>query len=288
MSYPNVRSSNCGTLTGMEHAGYCRDQRSGRRGLTLIEILIFSSLFALAGIIFTNVLIIVTRLQARQSAVAQVNQETQFLLQTIQALVADAVLIDMTRDSATSTLRLRTVAATDPTLVFASGTAVYIRQGSGGSAPTQLISERVSVSSLQFTRRVNAGAHDTLDVSFILAYETNNPYREYEQRIRVSAARSAAAVFDSDIRASSTGAYRIGTSTAAWASINDTMFFNASGNVALASVFIEPRERLEINEGDVYIASSSRGLILRDAGGFCQRHQVATDGSITKTGITCP
>ena len=57
---------------------------SSRAGFSLLEMVIFAALFALAAVSFMTILVSVTRIQVRQGAAAEVNQQSQFLLQTIQ------------------------------------------------------------------------------------------------------------------------------------------------------------------------------------------------------------
>jgi hypothetical protein len=270
----------------MNAQGHCRNH-DARRGLTLVEILLFAAMFAIAGLIFTNVLVVVVRLQARHEATAQVNQESQFLLYNIQELVADSIYVDMTADEATSTLRLRTSSTTDPTTVFASGTTVFIQETDSGT-PQKLTTDRVQVADLQFTRRVNPGARDSVDVSFTMSYNSENLLRQYSQDTQVSVARVGAATFDSDLNASTTGTYALGTSANYWDSINDTIFFASSSNVGIAADRMTPLTRLHVQQGDIYITTSTRGIILKTAGGSCYRYTVSTGGVLTKNSISCP
>jgi type II secretory pathway pseudopilin PulG len=90
-----------------------------RKGFTLIELLIFSAILIFLGVTFVAILVIVTRVQVRQSAAAEVNQQSQFLTQTIQYYVQNARLVDMTADTSAGTLKLRESDPTkDPTYVF--------------------------------------------------------------------------------------------------------------------------------------------------------------------------
>src|SRR5439155_3691810 len=78
-----------------------------RSGFTVLELILFTAIFVGTGVIFITILLTITRVHVRQSAVAEVNQQSQFLLQTIQRNVASASLIEMQTDVATATLKLR-------------------------------------------------------------------------------------------------------------------------------------------------------------------------------------
>jgi type II secretory pathway pseudopilin PulG len=67
-----------------------------RKGFTLIELLIFAAMLIFIGVMFEAILLVVTRVQARQSAAAEVNQQSQVLTQTIQYYIQNAWLVDMT------------------------------------------------------------------------------------------------------------------------------------------------------------------------------------------------
>jgi type II secretory pathway pseudopilin PulG len=93
-----------------------------RKGFTLIELLVFVVLFLFFGTMFVVILVAVTRVQVRQSAAAEVNQQSQFLTQTIQNYVQSARLVDMTADTALGTLKLReSNSANDPTYIYLGG-----------------------------------------------------------------------------------------------------------------------------------------------------------------------
>ena len=216
---------------------------SFRSAFTLFEILIATALFSIVIGSFITILVTVTRIQVQQASLAEVNQQSQFLLQQVQYYVAHSSLIDMPVDQATTTLRLRMPASsTDPTVITLSGGIVYLQQGS--NAIQALSSSHISISGLSFTRRANPPAHDSVDVAFSLAYTTSNIQQMASQMFQTSVARVSAASFDSNLVPSSTNTYSLGGSGAIWTSVNNIVDFSGSSvGINTAS----PQQALEVN-----------------------------------------
>ncbi len=128
-----------------------------RRGFTLIELLIFSSIFVVVIIGFVTALIMILRVQTRESSQTDVSSQGQFLVQQIQYYIQSARLVDMTQDVPETTLVLReTVASStlDPTKIMLIGGTVYLSKGANGVLQP-LTSNKVVVSNLSFTRHFN-------------------------------------------------------------------------------------------------------------------------------------
>lgn len=260
------------------------DLASRRDGFTLIELLIFAAIFAVVAVSFTAVLISATKVQVRQTAAAEVNQQSQFLLQSIQTFVGQASLIDIPTSTATSSLKLRTSASsTDPTLIYLSGGVVYLQQGAG--AVQALTSSRVNLSNLTFTRLANPPGHDTVSLSFIMAYNSSSSQQQFSQGLETAIARVSAATFDSNILPSSGNTLTLGVSQNDWKAINNTLFFNgANVGVGVSS----PNALLQVSGGDIYTDTVGKGLILRDSGGGCWRLAVNASGTVSSASLTCP
>ena len=219
-----------------------------RKGFTVIELLIFSAIFAVVSIAFVAILLTITRVQLRETSIAEVSQQSQFLLQSIQRYIENSSLIEMSADVPTSTLKLRMPSlANDPTYIYLSSSTVYVKETNGGAA-VPLTSSRVLVSTLNFTRRANASGHDSVAVSFLVEYNTSNIQQKASRALTTAIARVSAATFDSDIRASSTNTYKIGAATQEWQSINNTIFFSGS-NVGIGPGAVSPQQRLEVDGG---------------------------------------
>lgn len=49
-----------------------------------------------------------------------------------------------------------------------------------------------------------------------------------------------------------------------------------------------PKSRVHVNNGDIYVEQSSRGVILKSPNGSCFRIRVGTDGTLSTVSVTCP
>jgi len=74
------------------------------------------------------------------------------------------------------------------------------------------------------------------------------------------------------------------------ASINDRSLerlkITNSGNVGIG--ISNPKSRVEIQSGNLYISDPARGIVTRSASGQCWRITVNNDGTFSTTSITCP
>ena len=205
-----------------------------RKAFGIVEVLLYAAIFAAVVIAAVGVYVSVTRVQSNQTAAAEVQEQSQFLLQKIQYFVQLSSLIDMPKDTQTTTLKLRMAAtSTDPTYftVNASGT-VYLQQGGGALQP--LTSPKVAVTNLSFTKRSNPPARDTVSVSFTMTYNPSNFLQAFSQMFEMSVARVSAATFDSSVVPSSTMVYGLGAPTNLWASLNGIVdFLNNATSVGI-------------------------------------------------------
>lgn len=219
---------------------------SPREGFTIIELLIFSAVFSLMSVSFLSALVSAIQVQVRQSSTAEVNQQSQFLLDTIQYYVQSASLVELPADVATTTLKLRmSSSSTDPTYIYLSNGGAYVKNTDAGDAQP-LTSNKVLISNLAFTKRANAPGHDSVSVLFTIAYNTENIKQSFLQNLQLSVARVGAATFDSNIVPSANNTFRIGNAAQDWQSINNTIYFSGS-NVGIG--ISTPGQALEINGG---------------------------------------
>jgi Tfp pilus assembly protein PilW len=271
-----------------------------RKGFTLIEMLIFSAISSLVMIAFISMLVVVTRIQVRQSAAAEVNQQSQFLLQKVQQYVEMASFIDNNpKDVATTTLKLwmpsSTSGNTPLVYIFLSSSTtpnhigkVYVSTSSPNPAVAQaLTSDRVDVTSLYFTKRANPGGHDSVSITFGLQYATQNLQQRFAESLQTAVARAGTAYFDSDMMPA-IGNYKLGDGTSNWSPINGVLYFPVGGNVGVGAM--SPTAKLQVDGGDLYIDDPSYGVLLKDSSGnVCWRIKVtAVTGALTTTSSTCP
>lgn len=256
------------------------------RGFTIIELLIFAAIFSVMSVAFLSALVSSIQIQTKQLAASEVNQQSQFLLDTIQYYVQSASLIEMSSDAATTTLKLRmSSSSTDPTYIYLSGSAVYLKQTDSGTAQA-LTSSKVSVSNVSFTKRANNPGHDSVNVLFTMAYNSTSPNQSFLQNLQLSVARVGAATFDSSIVPASNNTYKLGTSAQDWQSINNTIFF-ASGNVGVGSGASSPTQLFQVG-GDMYISGAGNGIILKAPNGTsCFKLTITNGGQFATSTVTC-
>jgi len=240
--YPSLRSF---------HAP--RSTLHDKKGFTLIELLVFSGIFVFIMVAFITIFITITRVGTRQSAAAEVNQQSNFLIRQVQYYIEQSSLIELDQDQATSTLKLRMAASsTDPTYIYLSASTTYLRQTDGGTA-FPLTSNKVNVTGLAFTKRSNSPSRDVVDVQFTVTNNTQNIQQQFSQSINTSIARLNAAVFDSNLLPSSTATYHLGVATHTWNSVNEKLYL-AGLNVGIGTPY--PTQALEI-DGGLRLSTSS-------------------------------
>lgn len=216
------------------------------QGFTIIEMMIFSAIFAVTAIGFFGILNAITSIQARQAGAGEVNTQSQFLLQTIQYYVNSSSLIELATDSATTTLKLRVASSTiDPTYIYLSGNQLLLKLSDTG-VPQTLSSSKVSISNLSFVKHSNPPARDSVSVSFTVSYNTPSLKQRFSQTLNTSIARVNAATFDSNVIPASSNTYKIGASSQLWQSVNDLIYFSGS-NVGIGTT--GPAQALEVNGG---------------------------------------
>jgi competence protein ComGC len=173
----------------MEH----RRAFKNREGFSLMELLIFTAIFALVIISFIVILVTVTNVQGRQSGASEVGQQGEFLIQQLQYYIESAHLVDMTQDVASTTLTLReSTSSLDPTTFTLSGGTLEVQQGAA-SLPAPLSSSKVNISSVSFTRHYNYNSasapygYDSVSYSFTMSATTSYT-TNYSQTFQSSAA----------------------------------------------------------------------------------------------------
>ena len=251
-----------------------RRHYTNRAGLTIIELLLFSAIFAVTSLVFITILLVIMRIQLRETGNAEVNQQTQFLIQTLQYRIERSYLIDIPADTATTTLTLRMPTGTDPTVIYAASssgiTGLYFTESTGPSQ--RLTSDRVNLSNVSFIRRRNPPGHDSVIVAFTMNYVTQNPQQQAAKTVNFSIARSGNVPFDSDLLDPPANNV-IGSVPGEWRSINETIFLSTNGNVGIGTP--NPTSKLDIAGNLRFIGASGtstcdatrRGTIWYSPGG---------------------
>jgi len=254
-----------------------------------MEFLLFAAIFSVTIIAFITILVSAVRIQSRQNAAAEVNQQSQFLLQTFQRYIEESVAIDMPANVTQPKLKLKMASSTlDPREVCLGGasvtgecgyggsdTTIYVKEGKNG-ASNPLTSQKVKVTNLAFTRLLNPGGHDTVEIVFTVEFQTTNPEHMFSRTLRSSIARVGPVLSIGSAYPELGNQYVLGTSTKHWHSINDVIFFDSSANyVGIRTP--NPTQRLEVNGGlllrpvasePLSCSSDARGTLwFQDGGG---------------------
>jgi Tfp pilus assembly protein PilV len=255
-----------------------------QRGFTLIEVLLFVGMFSIMVVAFMSIFVSVSDVSLRQTSAAEVGSQSQYLLQTIQFYVERSSVIDLAKDTATSTLKLRMASSTeDPTIIRLSGTAVTLQQA--GGAVITLTSSKVNVANLVFTKAENPPGHDSVAISFTIQNSSANLKQKFLEAFNTSVARVSAASFDSNVVPSANNTYGLGAAAGDWKSINNTIYFAGSKvGIGVSS----PSSTLQVTGGDVYIDTANQGLILKAPNGTsCYRLTVTNTGTLATSTIGC-
>lgn len=248
-------------------------------GFSLVELLIYVAIFSVSSVFLVAILTSVTRVQLRQRSYNEVNHQISFVASTIERLVQESVVVDIDSGIATSTLILRMATSTvDPTKIYASGTLVYIQEGT--STPITLTDSHVSVDNFSVSKFENAGSKSLVHVNLALSYNTNNTQAKFSRAIQFAVARISAASFDSSILPNNSASYDIGSASYQW---RDAYF---GGNIGIG---VAPASSFRIlTPGDIAISTSTRGLILTSPNNTCYRVAVSNAGALSASSVTCP
>ena len=189
------------------------------KGFSLVEILIYTAIIGIVGTLFSNILIIVTRVQNQQTSSIEVNQQMNFALSTIQRLIRESSAIEITAGTPASTLKLRVKDfAKDPTNITLSSGKIVLQQG--GGAAFNLTTDSVVVSQLSFLKITTYPGRDTVQIDISISYNTQNPQQQFTKTLTSMVARANAASFDSDIVPGSDNIYDMGISGTRWQDLN--------------------------------------------------------------------
>lgn len=60
----------------------------------------------------------------------------------------------------------------------------------------------------------------------------------------------------------------------------------ADGNVGISTA--DPKSKLQVTDGDVYIESIGKGIILKSEDGSCFRVTIKNDGTFSSESLSCP
>ena len=193
-----------------------------RKAFTLIEVLIYTALTAVVGMLMTGVLLSVSQVHQRESASTEVTGQLNFITQTIGRLVRTASNIEITAGVSTSAIKLRMQdSAKDPTCISLVSGTIKLAEGPGtnpndcSATTSDLTNTRVVVNALNFKKFVQYPGHDTVSYDIQITYNSQNPKAQVQRSLSSAIARVSAATFDSSLLPGNT-TYEIGQSGSAW------------------------------------------------------------------------
>jgi len=179
-----------------------------------MEVLIYTAILSITGTMLSGVLLNTTRIKSRQTAVIEVNEQLNFVLQNIQRSIADSSVIDITNGVSTSTLILKFKNETkNPTKFYIADSIIYKKEASGAAQP--LTNDSVIATAVNFLKVSGYSGHDSVQIDLTLTYNTTNPTSAFSRTLSSAIARVSAATFDSDLIPGSS-IHDIGTSAAKW------------------------------------------------------------------------
>lgn len=250
-----------------------------------MELVIYIAIFTVSAIFLVAILTTITKIQTREGSAGEVNRQIGFVGDTLKQLVQNSSLVDMQLGVATSTLRLRMASSTnDPTLLYATGTVVYLKQGS--SDPVALTSSDVTVDNFLVTPYQNPGGAAIVQIDLSMSYNSTNPSSRLTRSLETSIARVSAAQFDSSVYPASGGTLDLGTVTNQWRNGyfngaldvdgQTTMGTGAGGATVLKSY------------GNIGFSTSTFGIVFVTPSGSCLLMTLMNGGTIATSSVACP
>ncbi len=205
-----------------------------RNGFTLVELLIYSVIFA--GVSLTLVYFLSTffRVSGYQASSSEVANQANFILGKIQNEIATSSLVVVNDtgndevDDAVGTPRSKLLLKTrnettgdasdpeSPVLIYKNGSNVVLKRGNG--AETALNNSSVAVTNLAFTKVSTPPGKDVVVIDLTLQYQSPNAVDRISRDFTLGVSRAQAAAFDSSLSPNGSG-YSLGTGAAKWASL---------------------------------------------------------------------
>ena len=248
-------------------------------GFSLIELAIYIAIFVVSAVFLTAILTAVTRVQLRQKSYNEVNHQISFVGNTIERLVQESSVIDISAGTATSSLVLRLASSSlDPTSIYSSSTAIYLQEGT--STPIALTDSKINVDNFSVTKYENPSGKAIVQVSMAFSFNTSNDKAKFNRAVQLAIARVSAASFDSDIIPNATNSYDLGNSTYNWKSAYFAGSIGVGVNTSAAAKIK--------SSGDIAIASSTAGLILMSPNSTCYRVTITNAGAFSTSSVSCP
>lgn len=208
-------------------------QKNG--GFTLVELLLYVGIFSILAVVFSSVLVTVTKVNVGQIAKNEVANQMNFVLQKIQQSVSEGSLIVVRSDEPSDLVNPQTGSwdeedsnaagdpkctdckyliihpkdegngATDtrgPIIIYRDEAAdpdeIVVRKGYGAGAQVveKLSTPQVSVAGLKFTKYSNQPGRDLVEINLTMSYVSSQPQQQVTRNAVLGVSKAVAAVFD--------------------------------------------------------------------------------------------
>lgn len=212
-----------------------------QKGFTLVELMIYSVIFASVSLTLVYFLSTFFRVSGYQASSSEVANQANFILGKIQNEIATSTIV-VVNDTATSSptydeiddalsqphahLVLKTRGETtgdgndnqSPVLIYKSGANVMLKRGN--SAETALNNSSVAVTKLAFTKVSTPPGKDVVLIDLTLQYQSPNAVDRISRDFALGVSRAQAASFDSNVSpAPGASGLSLGSSGSKWASL---------------------------------------------------------------------
>lgn len=211
-----------------------------QKGFTLVELLIYSVIFAGVSLTLIYFLTVFFRVSGYQASSSEVANQANFILGKIQNEITASSLV-IVNDTATSSitydetddalnqphshlvLKAQTEASggagdnASPVLIYKDGTNAMLKRGS--QAEVTLNNASVTVTNLSFTKVSTPPGKDTVIVGLTLEYQSVNAAERISRDFTLGISRAQAASFDSYLNPNADNQYDIGTIGKKWKSL---------------------------------------------------------------------
>jgi|GEM_PF-2128970 len=216
-----------------------------KAGFTLVELLIYSVIFASVSLTLTYFLSTFFRVSGYQASSSEIANQANFILGKIQNEVAISSLfaVNETGDDEIDGLpvggkysQLVLTSNTDgnntPIKIYKNGTDIMLQRGA--SAATALNNASVAVTNLGFTKISTPPGKDVVIIDLSLQYQSPNAADRITRDFSLGVSRAQAATFDSDLTPNGSGR-SIGSGSAKWASLSLSGAADIGGPVTIGN-----------------------------------------------------
>ncbi len=225
------------------------------RGFTLVELIIYIGIFSVAASFLISTMITAVKIENKEIAATEVNQQPKFILDTVQRTVSNSSLIEKTYEGTNESnpcsnfcaLKLRDLTANDPTIIRSDANGVYLKQGS--NSETNITNSKVRINSLVFAKNDVPGGNATVQVVASLTYISTSPDLSITRTLASAVGRVSAATFDSDILPDADATRSVGQigPNLRWKDGNFSGNLTIGGNVGIGTTTLS--QKLEVNGG---------------------------------------